>query len=156
MYITHITGIMDQYFQDLVKKEHIELSKEALELAGTSIGLKIYRLLEEKGLKGILLGGGARGLHHFTNFVGGDMHITINWSTAIELNNTYKEAVSMIDREVPQEIIDELLEKLPNYKRAYEDGGMQVDEFADYGPVMLFRTQFMNGYSRLVDATHLA
>jgi hypothetical protein len=28
---------------------------------------------------------------------------------------------------------------------------MTVDEFEDFGPVMLFRTQFLNGYVRLVD-----
>jgi hypothetical protein len=33
---------------------------------------------------------------------------------------------------------------------------MTVDEFADYGPVMLVRTQFMNGWSRLIDAVQMA
>ncbi|MFA5447386.1 MAG: transaldolase family protein [Sphaerochaeta sp.] len=156
LYITHITGIMDQYFRDLVAKEKISISEEALALAGTAVGLKQYRLFKEKGYDAIILGGGARGLEHFTNFVGGDIHITINWSTAEELNATYQQAETFIDREIPAAIIDELLEKLPNFKRSWDENGMTVDEFADYGPVMLFRTQFMNGWSRLIDAVQMA
>jgi len=156
IYITHITGIMDQYFKELVAKESVKISKEALELAGTVIGLREYRLFRERGYDTTMLGGGARGLHHFTNFVGGDMHVTINWSTALELNASLSATVPMIDRQIPDSIVDELLEKLPNFKRAYELDGMEVEEFADYGPVMLFRTQFMNGYSRLIDGIHLA
>lgn len=156
MFVTHITGIMDQYFKDLVAKECIGISSQALELAGTAVGLAQYRLYKSRGIEAVMLGGGARGLHHFTNFVGGDMHITINWSTAVELNEKETEVVPMIDREIPQPIIDELLKNLPNFRRAYEEDGMAVEEFADYGPVMLFRTQFMNGYSRLIDAIQMA
>jgi len=156
IFITHITGIMDDYFKDLVKKESIEISKEALEMAGTVVGLREYAMFREQKYEATMLGGGARGLHHFTNYVGGDVHITINWSTAVELNKTYNKVEQCIDRELPNAIVDELLEKLPNFKRAYEPGGMEIDEFADYGPVMLFRTQFMNGYSRLIDSIYLA
>ena len=156
IFITHITGIMDQYFKDLVVKESIKISKEALEMAGTVIGLREYQLFQEKGYDATLLGGGARGLHHFTNFVGGDMHVTINWSTALELNASLSSVEPMIDSQVPDSIVDELLENLPNFKRAYELDGMEIEEFADYGPVMLFRTQFMNGYSRLIDGIYLA
>jgi len=156
IFITHITGIMDQYFQDLVAKESIKISKEALEMAGTIIGLREYRIFQENGYDATMLGGGARGLHHFTNFVGGDMHVTINWSTARELNASFSTVESMIDIQVPDSIVDELLGNLPNFKRAYEPDGMEIEEFADYGPVMLFRTQFMNGYSRLIDGIYLA
>jgi transaldolase len=147
---------MDQYFADLVKKESIQISKEALDLAGTIIAQKVYRLIKDENMSGTFLGGGARGLQHFTNFVGGDLHVTINWSTAVELNETQKEVQNGIDTAYPSSIVDELLEKLPNFKRAYEPGAMSVESFADYGPVMLFRTMFMNGYSRLVDSVYLA
>lgn len=156
LYITHITGIMDQYFKELVSKEAIKISKEALEMAGTVIALREYQMFQERGYEAILLGGGARGLQHFTNFVGGDLHITINWSTALELNEKFSTVEPLIDKRIPDAIIDELLENLPNFRRAYEFDGMEVEEFADYGPVMLFRTQFLNGYSRLIDSILLA
>jgi len=156
LFITHITGIMDQYFADLANKEQLKLSPEALQAAGTAIALKEYRMIKRKGWTCTMLGGGARGLHHFTNFVGGDMHITINWSTAAELNQKDGPVVKAADREIDPALIKELKDKLPNFSRAYEEDAMAVEEFADFGPVMAFRTQFMNGYSRLIDAVHIA
>lgn len=151
MYVTHITGIMDQYFADVVQKEKISISPAAMSLAGTAVGLKQYRLFKERGIPCAMLGGGVRNMSHFTNFIGGDMHITINWSTAAELIKDNPPVEHAIDRIVPDEVVNELLDKLPNFRRAWEEDGLKTEEFADYGPVMLFRTQFMNGWSRLYD-----
>lgn len=155
MYVTHITGIMDDYFADLVKKEKIGVSPEALALAGTAVALKQYRLFKERGVPCTMLGGGVRNNGHFTDFVGGDMHITINWSTAVQLIDQNLPVEKTIDRVIPEAVIGELLEKLPNFRRAWEEDGLPVSEFANYGPVMLFRTQFMNGWSRLYDEVRL-
>ena len=156
IYITHITGILDDYFGGLVKSEKLDIKPEVLKQAGTIIAKKEYQFLKEAGFSGRMLGGGARGPQHFTEFVGGDMHITINWSTAIELNANNTEPVDAIDNAADPAVVKELMEKLPNFKRSYEVDGMKPAEFDDYGPTMLFRTQFMNGYSRLIDAIELA
>lgn len=156
MFVTHITGIMDDYFADLTKKERIAISPEALEVAGTAIALKQYALFKSIGVPCHMLGGGVRRRSHFTNFVGGDMHVTINWSTALELMAADIPMENAIDRAVPSNLVDELLEKLPNFRRAFDEDAMDAEEFADYGPVMLFRTQFMNGWSRLIDEVRIA
>ncbi|MGI6696373.1 MAG: transaldolase family protein [Christensenellales bacterium] len=156
IFITHITGIMDDYFGSLAKSEKLDISLEALKQAGTIIAKKEYKYLEEAGYAGRMLGGGARGPQHFTEFVGGDMHITINWSTAVELNANNTDPVDAIDNEADPAVVKALMEKLPNFKRSYDEDGMKPEEFEDYGPTMLFRTQFLNGYSRLIDAIELA
>lgn len=150
-YVTHITGIFDQYFADLVKTEKISIDPGILAQAGAVIARKQYQLLKKKGLPGIMLGGGARGLGHFTDFVGGDMHITINWSTAEELIAKDPPVKNRMDLPTPEETVRELSAKLPGFRRAYEEGGMAPREFADFGPVMLFKTMFLNGYIRLLD-----
>jgi transaldolase len=150
-YVTHITGIFDQYWQGVVKKENIDVSPDWQAQAGCIIARKEYRLLKERGYPGILLGGGARGLHHFTEMVGGDLAVTLNWSTMQELVDTDGPVASRIDAEAPQSAIDELCEKLPNFSRAYYEDGLDVDEFEDFGPVVFFRAMFLNGYSRLLD-----
>ncbi|MCX7950060.1 MAG: hypothetical protein N2509_08105 [Treponemataceae bacterium] len=150
-YVTHITGILDQYFAEVVKSEKISLDPSILSQAGTIIARKEYRLLKERKLPGTLLGGGARNLTHFTEFVGGDFHITINWSTAEELIQKDPPVEKRIDTPTPQEVVEELSAKLPGFHRAYEEDGMKLEEFADFGPVMLFKTMFLNGYIRLLD-----
>ncbi|MDR1174456.1 MAG: hypothetical protein LBK83_03140, partial [Treponema sp.] len=49
LFITHITGIMDQYFADLASKEKLDVSPEVLKVAGTAIALKEYRMIKRKG-----------------------------------------------------------------------------------------------------------
>jgi len=150
-YVTHITGIFDQYFAEVVKNEKIPIDPTVLSQAGTIIARKEYQILKERKLPGTLLGGGARNLSHFTEFVGGDFHITINWSTAEELIHKDPPVENRIDRPTPKEVVEELSAKLPGFRRAYEEDGMKLEEFADFGPVMLFKTMFLNGYIRLLD-----
>lgn len=151
-YITHITGIFDQLFQDTAHSEKLNISPETLQQAGSIIARKEYKVMKERNYPGIFLGGGARGTEHFTEFVGGDLDVTLNWSTMEELIELDGATVSRIDNEAPKYIIDELCEKLPNFRRAYEEGALSVDEYEDFGPVVLFRTMFINGYTRLLDA----
>jgi transaldolase len=151
-YVTHITGILDQLFQNTVQSEGIDISSGALAQAGCIIARKEYSIMKERGYPGIFLGGGARGLEHFTEMVGGDLAVTLNWSTMQELIETDGPVEFRIDVQAPKNVIDELCEKLPNFRRAYEEGALSVEEYEDFGPVALFRTMFLNGYARLLDA----
>ncbi len=150
-YLTHITGIFDQYMADVVKAEKIAIAPEVLAQAGCLIARKEYRIVQERGYRAILLGGGARGTHHFTEFVGGAMHITINWSTADELITADPPLTSRIDAPTPAEVVQELRAKIPGFRRAFDEDGLGVDEYADFGPLMFFKTMFLNGYARLLD-----
>ena len=48
------------------------------------------------------IGGGARGLHHFTELVGGDVNLTINWvGTADALLEQNPPVISRIFNPVP-------------------------------------------------------
>jgi transaldolase len=53
--------------------------------------------------------------------------------------------VQRIDEDTPQSAIDELCEKLPDFRKAYDEDGLAVHEYADYGPVQLFRNAFLHG-----------
>ena len=150
-YLTHITGIFDQYMAEVVKAEKIGIAPEILAQAGCVIARKEYRIVKERGYHAVLLGGGARGTHHFTEFVGGAMHITINWSTADELIAANPPVVSRIDAPTPNEVVEELRAKIPGFRRAFDEDGLALQEFANFGPLMFFKTMFMNGYVRLLD-----
>lgn len=149
-YVTHISGIFDEYLEKVAKREGIQVSPEALRQAGCAIARKQYRLLKQRGYRTTLLGGGARGTHHFSEMVGGDVHLTINWSTADELIKANMPVVSRIDAKTPVAVIDELSEKFPAFRQAWSEDGLKEKEFEDYGPVQLFRNAFINGYYQLL------
>jgi len=149
-FVTHISGIFDEYLRKTAEREGIEISPAAIDQAGCTIARKEYRMLRERGYRTTLLGGGARGLHHFTEMVGGDVHVTINWSTAKELMEVDGPVVSRIDAEPPQSVIDELCDKFVDFRKAYYEDELSVEEFAGYGPVQLFRNAFLKGYYLLL------
>lgn len=153
-YISHITGIYDDYLAEVAERENLEIATDILWQAGLSIARKLYQIYIEKGYSVTFIGGGARGTQHFTEMVGGDVCVTINWSgTADKLLEIDPPVVERLFNPVPQYVINELLEKLPDYRRGYEEGGISVDEYEDFGPVMKFRNSFIKDWNRVLAET---
>jgi transaldolase len=152
LYISHIAGIYDDHLQGVVKKEHIDISPDVLWQAGLAVARKVYQVMQERHYPGIFIAGGARGLHHFTEMVGGKVCCTINWEgTADRLIEQDPPVVYRLFNPVPQKVIDELIEKLPDFKRGYLEDGLEVEEFEGFGPVHLFRSIFMKSWSQVSD-----
>jgi len=152
LYISHIAGIYDDYLQNVVKKENIDISTDVLWQAGLAVARKLYQILEDRHYPGIFVAGGARGLHHFTEMVGGKVCCTINWEgTADLLLDQDPPVVYRLFNPVPQKVIDELIEKLPDFKRGYQEDGLEIEEFEDFGPVRLFRSAFIKSWKRVLD-----
>lgn len=145
-YVTHITGVFDEYLGKVAKREGIEIDPQILAQAGCTVARKEYRMLKERGYETTMLSGGARGTHHFTELVSGDVHVTINWNTAQELIEADGPVVSRIDAKTPQAVIDELTEKFYDFRKAYYESCLSADQYADYGPVRLFRNAFLQGW----------
>ena len=151
IFVTHITGIYDEYLGGIVQREHIDVSPDVLSQAGCAVARQVYCVLKQRGYEGTMLGGGARGTQHFTEMVGGDVHITINWSMAQELIDVDGPVVPRMDTLTSKAVVEEMEAKLPGFFRAYRLDGLAVEEFEDFGPVVLFRTMFLNGYARLLE-----
>ena len=150
MYVTHITGIFDEYLTRYARLHNIEISPELLNRAGAAAGRKQYHALKNRGYKVRMLGGGARGTRHFTEFLGGAMDVTVNWGTFAELRAITGEPENRIDAETPGEAVAELCSKFEDFGKAYEDNGLAPEEFEDFPPVRLFRNNFLEGYYRLL------
>ncbi len=151
-FVTHITGIFDDHLKHLAAAGQINVSPDSLFQAGTLAARKQLRLMQEREYPGIMLGGGARGLHHFTEMVGGAMHVTINWEgTADKLIEQNPPVIKRMQLPADDAVLDELLTQVPDFARAYYIDGLQPAEFADFGPVELFRSQFLKGWDDLLE-----
>jgi transaldolase len=152
LFISHIAGIYDDYLQDVVKREAIDISPDVLWQAGLAVARKLYLIMKDRHYPGTFVAGGARGLHHFTEMVGGEVCCTINWEgTADLLIDQDPPVVYRLFNPVPQKVIDELIEKLPDFKRGYMENGLEVKEFEDFGPVRMFRSAFTKSWNRVLD-----
>ncbi len=151
-FVTHISGILDEELKAEAESLGVTLSPDAIKLAGCLVAKKQYRLMQDQKLPGIILGGGARDLHHFTEFVGGNVHVTLNWaSTASVLEEKSPVIENNFSKPVPDTVMQELQDKLPTFVKAYAEDGLQPDEFHDFGPVVRFRTAFLNGWDKLLE-----
>lgn len=150
-YMSHIAGIYDDYLKAYVKENDIEISPDVLHQAGLLVARKVYNLMIQREYPCIFIAGGARGLHHFTEMVGGKVCVTINWEgTADRLIEQNPPVVERLFNPVSQRVIDELMEKLPDFKKGYLDDGLEPHEYEEFGPVMLFRSSFTKSWKRIL------
>ncbi len=151
-YMSHIAGIYDDYLKNYVEQNQIDISPDVLFQAGLAVARKVYNIMEERGYHAVFIGGGARGTHHFTEMVGGKVCLTINWEgTADRLLQEDPPVVYRLFNPVPQKVIDELMEKLPDFRKGYLDDGLEIEEFEHFGPVQLFRSMFTKSWKQVLD-----
>jgi transaldolase len=151
-YMSHIAGIYDEYLQQYAERNKVDISSDVLFQAGLAIARKVYSLIAERGYQCTFVGGGARGLHHFTEMVGADVCITINWEgTADQLLAVDPPVVYRVFNPVPQRVIDELMEKLPDFRRGYLSDGLSVEEYEEFGPVEHFRSSFVKNWNKVLN-----
>lgn len=149
MFYSHISGILDEYLLKTVVKEGIDVNRDALWHAGIAAAKKTYRITKDIYPECGFIGGGARGLHHFTEMVGADAVVTINWKgTAENLIQQDPPVVSRFFMPTPSAIIDELITKVPDFKKAYMLNAITSEEYENFGPVVLFRNSFETAWKK--------
>jgi len=152
IYFSHITGIYDEYLIKIVKENNIKISPDALWQAGISIAKKVYWMVREKDYRVGFIGGGARGLHHFTEMVGADCCITINWKgTADALIKEDPPVVQRFFQATPDSVTDELVEKIDDYRKGYFVNNISPEEYEYFGPVVLFRSSFEKAWNNMLE-----
>lgn len=155
LYVTHITGIFDKYLRLYVEDHGIAIAPEILAAAGHAVACAQHRVQVERGYEGKMLGGGAAFPRHFTDLIGGTADITINWVTAEEILAADPPVADRINTPPPAEVIAELSAKLPPFAAAIAEDGLAPEDLRTYGPVVLFRNWFIEGYTRLVNEVAL-
>ena len=149
LYFSVITGIFDQYIRQTVAEQNISIPEDYVYQGGMAVAKKIYEIVKQKGYNCHFIGGGARGLHHFTEMVGADCAVTINWQgTADRLLEEDQPAMSRFFNPVDTIVVDTLCDKIPDFRKAYEIHGIMPEEYEDYGPVVLFRSSFEDAWKK--------
>ena len=152
MYFSLITGIYDEWLHKYVGEQGIEIYPDILYQAGMVIAKKVYQMRDDRGYKLGFIGGGVRGLQHFTEMVGGDVCITMNWGGTVDkLIELDPPVISRLFNPVQPQVLDELLEKVPGFRQAYMEKGLSIDEYEDYGPVMHFRDMFISAWKNVLE-----
>ncbi|MFM2090116.1 MAG: hypothetical protein RLZZ127_605 [Planctomycetota bacterium] len=153
LYLTHISGIFDDCLAAQARERGLAIAPDLIRQAGIIVAREQYRLLGSLGYEGIvMLGGGARGIHHFTEVVGGTMHVTINPGTMQDLIRLDPPVVDRIHAPTPASVVAELCDAFPDFRIALIPGAQAPEAFADYAPVRHFLAAFIHGWEELLAA----
>jgi transaldolase len=146
---TIMVGRLDDWLKGLAVRDDIITTPPCLEWAGIAVMKKAYGIYNARGYRLRLLSAATRNHMHWSEFIGGDVVITLTHQWQRRFNGCDVEVVSRMDRPVDPGIVNELLNKFNDFRRAYEIDGLTTDAFNSFGPTVKTLRQFIGGYESL-------
>ena len=146
---TIMVGRTDDWMKVAAKKNGSDIDPDYLPWAGIACMKRAYGIFQEKGYRARLLAAAYRHLGHWSEFIGGDIILTIPYEWQLKINASDIEVKERMADPVDPVIIDALLSKLPEFRKAYEPDGMTVDQFDAYGATVRTLRGFISSYHEL-------
>jgi transaldolase len=139
---TIMVGRLDDWLKVVAEKRDIITDPGYLEWAGVAVFKKTYRIFRERGYRIRLLSAAFRNHMHWSELIGGDVVISPPYKWQLRFNASDVGVAPRIDDAVDAKIIDELRSKFPDFRRAYEEDGLSVEEFDAFAPTVRTLRQF--------------
>lgn len=139
---TLMVGRLDDWLKVIAERDSITLDPGYLEWAGVAVFKKAYRIFKQRGYRARLLSAAFRNHMHWSEFIGGDVVISPPYSWQVRYNGSDIPVINRIDEPVDPRIVDELLRKFDDFRHAYNENGLLVEEFDGYGPTIRTLRQF--------------
>jgi transaldolase len=140
---TIMVGRLDDWLKAVAEKEDIILDPGYLEWAGVAVFKKTYRIFRERGYRLRLLSAAFRNHMHWSELIGGDVVISPPYKWQVRYNASDVAVIPRIDCPVDSTIVDELSRKFPDFRRAYQEDGLSVEEFDTFGATRRTLRQFI-------------
>jgi transaldolase len=146
---TIMIGRTDDWMRVVCKRDGIEIDPAYLDWAGIACLKRAYGIFHERGYRARLLAAAYRNLGHWSELIGGDIILTIPYDWQLKINASEIEVKERMGNPVNPVVIEEMLAKIPDFKRAYEPDGMSVEEFDSYGATVRTLRGFVGSYHEL-------
>lgn len=140
---TIMVGRLDDWLKVVAENEDIVIDPGYFEWAGVAVFKKAYKIFKERGYRLRLLSAAFRNHRHWSELIGGDVVISPPFKWQVRFNSSDIEAVSRIDVPVDVKIVDTLLGKFSEFRRAYSEEELPIREFDSFGPTVRTLRQFL-------------
>lgn len=147
---TIMIGRLDDWLKVVAKKEGTILTPGHLDWAGIAAIKKAYGIFQQRGYGARLLAAAYRHHMHWSELIGGDITLTIPYGWQVLFNNSDIEVKDRMRNPVDPEIVAELCRKFPDFRQAYDENGMTVEEFDRYGATVRTLRTFIGSYYELL------
>jgi transaldolase len=140
---TIMVGRLDDWMKVYLEKHDISVDPGVCEWAGVAVFKKTYALFRKRGYRIRLLSAAFRNHMHWSELIGADAVISPPSAWQKRFNASDIEVKPRIDDPVDPKIVDVLIDKFPDFVRAYTEDAMPPDEFASYAPTVRTLRQFI-------------
>ena len=146
---TIMVGRLDDWLKVVTERDDVTLDPGYLEWAGVAVFKKAYAIYRERAFRPRLLSAAFRNHMHWSQLVGGDVVISPPFRWQERLNGSGIVPVPRIDDPVDPAILSGLYDKLADFRRAYDEGGLRPDEFEGFGASRRTLRQFLEATADL-------
>jgi transaldolase len=140
---TIMVGRLDDWLKVLIEKDNVAIDPGYLEWAGVAVFKKTYEIFRKRCYRIRLLSAAFRNHMHWSELIGGDIVISPPYSWQVRFNASDIEVRDRIDDPVDPKIVEELSRKFGDFRRAYTEDGLTIDEFDSFGPTRRTLRQFI-------------
>ena len=130
---TIMVGRTDDWMKVVTKRDGVEIDPSYMDWAGIACMKKAYQIYRERGYRTRLLAAAYRHLGHWAEFIGGELVVSLPYEWQLKANASDIDVRERMSAPVDPQIVDELYENIPDFRRAYDEDGMTVAEFDEYG-----------------------
>lgn len=143
---TIMVGRTDDWMKAVCARDGISVDPVVLDWAGIACMKRAYPIYQERGYRTRLLAAAYRHLGHWSEFIGGDIVLTIPYDWQLKINASDIEVVERMQNPVDPAILKEMLTKIPDFRKAYEPNGLTIEEFDTYGATVRTLRGFVGSY----------
>jgi transaldolase len=147
--VTIMGGRLDDWLRHVVARDRILIDPGYLEWAGVAALKRGYRIFQERGFRSRILSAAFRNHMQWSELVGGDLVVSPPFDWQARINENGLSAEPRIDVPIDPHIIETLLKRIPDFRRAYEPEGMTADEFDEFGATRVTLRQFLDADAKL-------
>ncbi len=140
---TIMVGRLDDWLKVVMEKDGISTDPGHLEWTGVAVFKKTYQLFRQRGYRLRLLSAAFRNHMHWSELIGGDLVISppSAWQKRFVASDI--EVRPRIDTPVAPVVVEDLHRRFADFRRAYDEGGLTVDEFDAFPPTRRTLRQFL-------------
>ena len=146
---TIMVGRTDDWIKAVAKKEGITVTPGNMDWAGIACMKKAYGIYKSRGYRTRLLAAAYRNHMQWSELIGGDLILTIPYEWQLLFNASDIVVKARMDDPVDPDIIKSLYDHFEEFRKAYDEDGLRIEDFDGYGATVRTLRGFIASYHDL-------
>lgn len=143
-------GRLDDWMQAIINRDNLTTHPASPPWAGVIVMKRAYQLYQARGYRTRLLAAAYRHHLHWSEFIGGDVILTIPHEWQKRFNASDVPVTERIHVPVDAAIVDDLCVHVPDFRQAFNEDGLTIPQFDSYGATVRTLRSFITAYHDLI------